>query len=196
MSEGAALRDRVPMFARPFYYLRHGETEANVRLIIAGSLDVDLTPLGREQARAAARAFAAVPITAVYSSPLKRARETAEPIAHALNLPVTVLAEIAERNWGELEGKPRGTHLRGSTPPGGESTKDFMQRVLAGLSRIDAQVPLVVAHSGIFRVLCRTLDIAEPEGPVTNAWPLRFLPLAEGGWRMEPVDGPSQSPQL
>jgi probable phosphoglycerate mutase len=184
------------MFARPFYYLRHGETEANVRLIIAGSLDVDLTPLGREQARAAARAFAAVPITAVYSSPLKRARETAEPIAHALKLSVSVLAEIAERNWGELEGKPRGTHLRGSTPPGGESTKDFMQRVLAGLSRIDAQVPLVVAHSGIFRVLCRTLDIAEPEGPVMNALPLRFLPSTEGGWRMEPVDGPSRGPQL
>jgi probable phosphoglycerate mutase len=175
------------MFTRPFYYLRHGETEANVRHVIAGSLDVDLTPLGREQAHAAALAFAAVHITAVYSSPLRRARETAEPVAQALKLQVTIVAEIAERNWGDLEGKPRGTFLRGSTPQGGESTKDFMQRVLAGFSRIETEVPLVVAHSGIFRVLCRTLEIVEPERPVTNAWPLRFLPSPEGAWRMEPL---------
>ena len=45
-------------------------------------------------------------ITQVYSSPLKRARHTAEPIAKALNLPVTIIAEIAERNWGD----PKANH--------------------------------------------------------------------------------------
>src|SRR5687768_2128817 len=90
------------LFTRPFYYLRHGETEANASRIIAGSLDVDLTPLGREQAQAAARALSREPITAVYSSPLRRARETAEPVAEALALPIILIGEIAERNWGEL----------------------------------------------------------------------------------------------
>jgi hypothetical protein len=46
-------------------------------------------------------------------------------------------------------------------------------------------VPLIVAHSGVFRVLCRTLDIVETESPVANAMPLRFVPLADGGWKME-----------
>src|SRR5215213_6896136 len=106
----------VALFGRPFYYLRHGETEANAAGTIAGSLDVELTPLGREQARLAARALAGAPITAIYASPLRRARETAQPIAEALQLPVTILDEIAERNWGDLEGMPRHAHVRGAKP--------------------------------------------------------------------------------
>src|ERR1044071_989182 len=94
----------IPLFARPFYYLRHGETESNAAGTIAGSLDVELTPLGRDQARVAAKALAGAPITAIYASPLRRARDTAQPVAEALQLPVTILEEIAERNWGELEG--------------------------------------------------------------------------------------------
>lgn len=175
------------MFRRPFYYLRHGETESNANRTIAGSLDVDLTPLGREQALAAAAVLANEPITAVYSSPLRRARDTATPIAEILRLPVLIVPEIAERNWGELEGKPRGTRMKGKTPEGGERVEDFMQRVLTGLTRIDGAVPLLVAHSGVFRVLCRTLEIVETEGPVSNALPLRFVPLADGGWKLEDV---------
>src|SRR3954464_16072660 len=106
----------VAMFTRPFYYLRHGETEANAARIIAGSLDVDLTPLGREQAIAAAQALLDEPITGIYASPLRRARETAEPIAEALGLSLNIIDEIAERNWGELEGQPRQRIVRGATP--------------------------------------------------------------------------------
>src|SRR3954471_20944931 len=124
----------IALFARAFYYLRHGETEANANQLIAGSLDVDLTPLGREQALIAARALAHEPITAVYSSPLKRARETAEPIAAALDLPITIIDDIAERNWGELEGKPRNTRIRGSRPAGSESIQEYSVRVLQGLA--------------------------------------------------------------
>ena len=49
--------DSIELFKRPFYYLRHGETESNAAFLIAGSLDVDLTPLGRKQAQAAAAAL-------------------------------------------------------------------------------------------------------------------------------------------
>lgn len=183
MNDRAAVR----MFTRPFYYLRHGETEANAARTIAGSLDVDLTALGREQARAAAQALVAEPITAIYTSPLKRARETAEPIAEALGLPLNVIDEIAERNWGELEGQPRGMRKRGMTPAGGETPQAFMARVLKGLARVEGEAPLIVAHSGIYRVLCRTLHLDEPEAPVTNAQPLYVTPLESGGWKVEPV---------
>src|SRR5215218_6168626 len=151
--------DRIAMFSRPLYYLRHGETEANAAGTIAGSLDVELTKLGREQARVAARGLEHEPITAIYASPLRRARETAQPIAEALGLTVTILDEIAERNWGDLEGMPRRSHVRGAKPPGAESPEAFMRRVLSGFRQIDAAVPLIVAHSGVFRVLCRTLNI-------------------------------------
>jgi probable phosphoglycerate mutase len=177
-------KTRIALFERPFYYLRHGETEANAAGTIAGSLDVDLTPLGREQARLAAGALATAPITAIYTSPLRRARETAQPIAEALGLPVTILDEIAERNWGDLEGMPRHSHVRGAKPSGGESTERFMNRVLSGFALIDAELPLLVAHSGVFRVLCRTLNVVEAEGPVANCLPLKFVPI-DGGWKVE-----------
>ena len=175
------------MFSRPFYYVRHGETETNAHRLVAGSLDVDLTPRGREQAYAAAKALASKPITGIYSSPLKRARHTAEPIAEVLELPVTLIDEIAERKWGDLEGKPRGSRRRGIMPEGAEATEAFMARVLAGFARVDTDVPLIVAHSGVFRVLCRTLGIVEAEAPVANAMPLRFVPHRGGGWGIEEI---------
>jgi probable phosphoglycerate mutase len=176
---------KIRVFERPFYYLRHGETETNAYRLVAGSLDVDLTPLGREQAQAAAKRLAGEPITHIYSSPLKRARHTAEPIATALKLPVTIIAEIAERNWGDLEGKPRGSRRKGMMPNGAETTEAFIERVLAGFALIDSGMPLVVAHSGVFRVLCRTLEISESEAPVANAIPLRLIPQPRGGWKVE-----------
>ena len=133
-----ALEASDPMFARPFYYLRHGETETNASRLVAGSLDVDLTALGRKQARTAAKMLASAPITGIYSSPLKRASHTAEPIGKALKLPVIIIPEIAERNWGALEGKPRGSRVRGVTPEGAETMAEFTRRVLSGFSRIDS----------------------------------------------------------
>lgn len=179
------MRDGIALFKLPFYYLRHGETESNRAQVVAGSRDVDLTPLGRSQALAAAAALAHLPITAIYSSPLTRARETAEPIARRLGLPVAIIPGIAERAWGALEGQPQTARVRGVTPEGAESAEDFRMRVLTGMAQIHAEVPLIVAHSGVFRVLCRTLELTETAAPVTNALPLRFAPLSTGGWSME-----------
>ena len=177
---------RLALFARPFYFLRHGETESNAQGVIGGQQDVDLTPLGCEQARCAAELLCGRGITHVYSSPLRRALHTAEPIANCLGLPVTVINELAERNWGVLEGKPRQLRARGMTPDGAESSEAYASRALTGLARVSGDAPLVVAHSGIFRVLCRTLDIIETEAPVTNALPMLLTPL-DRGWRLEPI---------
>lgn len=74
-------------------FCRHGETESNVGGWLAGSRDVSLTERGRAQARAAAAALAAQgsPVVAIYSSPQRRARETANVIGAALGLPVAVV---------------------------------------------------------------------------------------------------------
>ena len=154
--------------------------------LVAGSLDTTLTELGHQQAAEAAVMLSAHSISGVYSSPLRRARDTAAPIAERLNLPVIVIPQIAERNWGSLEGQPRGSRARGVTPEGAETIEEFSERVLAGFARIDAGLPLIVGHSGVFRVICRTLEIVEPEAPVTNALPLRLTPF-ERGWTLESV---------
>lgn len=178
----------VPLFERAFYFLRHGETDSNRLKTIAGSLDVELNDAGREQANAAVDLVRPLRITHIASSNLRRARETAATIARALVLPHGVVPELAERSWGELEGKPQSLRVHGVTPPGAETAEQFVSRTRAALVQIKAGgVPLVVAHSGTHRVLCRLLGLAEAAGPVANCRPVRFTPPAQlgGAWSME-----------
>ena len=175
----------ISVFGRPFYFLRHGETETNAAGLLTGSLDVELTPRGRLQAIAASEALAKEPITGIYASPMRRARETAEPIAARLKVPLHLLDDLAERRWGVLEGHPRASRGRGVTPEGAETLDAFTARVLDAFARMDEPIPLVIAHSGVFRVLCRTLGIEEAQTPVTNALPLRFVPSSANTWRFE-----------
>ena len=184
----ASLSD-IPLLAAPFFFLRHGETEANRSGVIAGCTDIPLTPRGHAQARDAAAVLKGRGITAIYASSLSRARDTADYVAQALGLPVVTIPEISERNWGILEGKPRVLRKPGVTPPGAETPEVYAARVWKGLACIAGAVPLVVAHSGVFRVLCRSLGIPEPSDPVANAMPLRCVPPdpEHSAWRFEPV---------
>lgn len=177
-----------PLFSAPFYFLRHGETETNRRGLIAGSTDVALNDAGWQQARGAAPVLERRGITAIYASPLRRARDTAGCISERLGLAVTVLPGLAERGWGELEGQPRKLRVRAITPPGGEEAEAFARRTLAALAEIPAGgIPLIVAHSGTFRVLATRLGLAAPEAPVANSTPLRIVPPAVGSafWTIE-----------
>jgi broad specificity phosphatase PhoE len=177
-----------PLFTAPFCFLRHGETEVNRLGLTAGATDVPLNPSGWEQAETAAQQLKGRGIDAIYSSPLKRAHDTAARVADALGLPIAIVPELAERNWGELEGKPRELRVRDATPPGGEGPEEFARRTLAGLARIPRSgLPLIVAHSGTFRVLCARLGVEAPAAPIQNARPLRFVPPPAAGssWTVE-----------
>ena len=177
----------VPLLAAPFCFLRHGETENNRRGLVAGASDIPLNATGLAQAQAAAVTLADSGIDAIWCSPLQRARATARCVAAVLGLNITIVPELAERNWGELEGKPRELRVRGATPPGGESLEAFRTRTLAGLARIQpSRLPLIVAHSGTFRILCEWLHIPQQSAPVANCQPLRFMPLPGGGWTSAP----------
>lgn len=179
------MSDAIALFRRPFYFVRHGETETNLQRLVAGSIDTPLTARGRQQALDAAQVLAKEAITAVYSSPLCRARDTATPIAERLRLSVIVLPGLAERTWGALEGQPRASRVRGITPEGAETPTAFAERILSALAQIDSDAPLIVAHSGVFRVLCHTLGIADNEAPIANALPLRFEQPCGTAWKLK-----------
>jgi probable phosphoglycerate mutase len=177
----------IALLRQPFAFVRHGETKTNLDGIIAGWTDVPLTVRGLAQAGAAAETLTGRGITAIYVSGLSRAGATAACIAHALRLGVTVIPELNERCWGDLEGKPRRLRVAGVTPPGGETLEVFRDRILRGLQRIPAVgFPLIVSHSGVFRVMCALLDIATEGERVANATPMRFEPPsgAGGSWRL------------
>lgn len=176
------------LLARPFVFLRHGETQLNREHRICGRNDVPLTALGEAQARQAA-AWLARPWSRVVTSTLQRAWRTAElavPGQEAMRL-----HGLAERDWGDLEA----AHLDRQpsyleTPPGGESWAAFQSRVLAALNGVLAseEMPLVVAHSGVFRVI-RAQLIGTPHGPrLANATPYLVRPGLLG-WQVQRYAG-------
>jgi len=185
-AEGAAIR-------RPFLFVRHGETEYNARGILAGSTDVALTERGRREALAAAEVLAGEPLRHVCSSPLKRAHDTARLIAAPHRLPVAIIDDLRERDWGEWEGGVFPADLGHPRPPGGEALEAYLARVENALARFFAQTgggpALMVAHGGIFHALSRILGVAGGDvGVIGNAAPVRFRPpTAGGGWTVEPV---------
>lgn len=89
-----------------FLLIRHGETDYNKKMHIAGRLPgVHLNKKGQQQAQSIAEKLAGLPVKAIYSSPLERTLETAEPLARALNLEVIPIPGLLETDCGEWQGQ-------------------------------------------------------------------------------------------
>jgi broad specificity phosphatase PhoE len=148
---------------------RHGETDWNAASRFQGHADPPLNDRGREQARALARELAAAPPDALYSSPLRRAAETAAIVADHLGLEVCHVEDLREIDVGDWQGLTRaevderypgalGRWLAGAHGwENGETYDELAARVLAALHRIAAghlgQRVLVVAHGGPIRTV-------------------------------------------
>ena len=146
--------------------VRHGETSANLAGVWHGSTDGPLTDRGREQAQRVARFLRDryADASAVYTSPLLRARDTARAIALSLALEPRLEDGLREYDLGSWEGKTyrelHETHrlwdeMRRDpdfAPHGGESPRQVTERITAALRHIGAGHPgervIVVTHGG------------------------------------------------
>ena len=159
--------------------VRHGESTWNAEHRWQGHSDPPLSPLGEKQARVAASAVAELGFTAVVSSDLLRARQTAELLAPP-GLDVVVEPAFKERTVGEWEGLTRdeideqypGMRKAHRSPPGFESDESVVARVEPALIAVAAArgactTTLVVTHGGVIRSLERHLGAPSPE-PVPN----------------------------
>ncbi len=89
-----------------FLLIRHGETDFNKKMRIAGRLPgVHLNKKGRQQAQVLVDNLASLPIKALYASPLERTMETAAPLAVALKLDVIPMPGLLETDCGEWAGQ-------------------------------------------------------------------------------------------
>jgi 2,3-bisphosphoglycerate-dependent phosphoglycerate mutase len=84
--------------------IRHGQSEGNAERRFGGHTATPLSPRGRRQAQATARALKDEELTAIYSSDLARAVETAQPLANLIGLPVNSTTAFRERSVGVMEG--------------------------------------------------------------------------------------------
>lgn len=160
------------------YFVRHGETEYNRRRIVQGrGIDSVLNETGQRQAEALARRLATVPFEAIYASPLRRARQTADILARPHpQVPVAHLEDLEEMAWGVYEGAHPSPHRDarldalkrrwraggfGERIEGGESILDVQQRALRAvdhiLAREEGRTVLAVTHGRFLRILLASL---------------------------------------
>jgi probable phosphoglycerate mutase len=180
--------------AHEFYFLRHGQTGWNLEGRTQGQLDAQLDATGRAQAERAAEILATEPIAHIVSSPLSRARHTAEAVAARHGLTVEFDEGLMECHLGEHQGHPHGEWLArywtgDHDPPGGETFAEFAERVWAAMNRAAASGPrtLIVAHGGLWRAAEEFVEISPRLSPMPNALPIRVIPEA-GIWRQQVLD--------
>jgi len=166
--------------------IRHAEPEGVGRYLGRRS-DPPLSAWGRAQAEALARRLAGEPLAAIYSSPLRRALETAQTIAFPHGLDVRVSDDLAELDFGEWDGlsyeeiQRRDPHRftrwlsdpSSVCPPGGENFLEMNERVTGFARKIAlkhaGELIAVVTHGGPARaVICNALGI-----PIAAQWRIR-----------------------
>ncbi len=156
-----------------WYLVRHGETEWNRNGRIQGHSDVPLNDSGRRQAKTLATRFANCEFSAVYSSDLARATETARAIVGDADMPVFTDPDLREFSYGEWDGltldeveaqyptalaERMGKGNNAFAAPGGEDTGQLLDRVRRFCAKAEkrhdpADNVLIVAHGGSIRAL-------------------------------------------
>ena len=158
---------------RLLYLIRHGATEANTRrpyLLQGRRSNLPLSEIGRRQAEAAGRALADRPIDLFFSSPLRRARETAETLVGPRGAAVQIIQELTEcdvgrwegLSWDEVRKMDEPNLVQFEANPGtvpyadGESFQQVQDRAVPAFERLIRENPtanlVVVTHNIVARV--------------------------------------------
>ncbi|HSM71049.1 MAG TPA: histidine phosphatase family protein [Anaerolineales bacterium] len=177
-----------------FCLVRHGQTDWNLEGRYQGQSDVPINNKGIEQAESLIEKLKDQNFSAIYVSDLKRAKQTAEPIANMLGLPIQVEPRLREINQGEWEGvlvddikarydevwSQRTVDPANVRPPGGETVREVATRVYAALDDISRLFPtgrvLIVFHGlSIATAICRDQGI--PVGQAYTVIPDNVQPV-------------------
>jgi uncharacterized phosphatase len=178
-----------------YAFIRHGQTDWNRDALFQGSSDVPLNDLGRRQAVDAAANLAGGDWTAIVSSGLQRARETARIVAAELHIELgPAYPELAERSYGPLEGTPTDVALTrwpSRDFPGAESLASVVERGRAGLARVAADYPgqdvVIVCHGTIIRYTLAALAGRPVDGIVNGS--ISTFRLDGDRWQVLTVNG-------
>jgi len=154
------------------YLLRHGQTEWNSTGVFRGRKDIPLSEEGKVQAELSARALKDAGIKKIYSSPLKRALETAEAVSKIIGIEPVVLEGLTDLNFGLWEGQTLEwvkqnykdeyymyrNHPENCSIPGGESLPECFNRVaklienILSKNDIEKLPVLIVTHRVILKM--------------------------------------------
>ena len=193
------------MSVKQIYLIRHAHPDYpdGAKMCLGRKNDLPLSARGFAQAALLSEYFSKIPLEAVYSSPLLRARQTAAAIAGDLR-PLCVLDELIELDGGEWDGLTFDElharypqyfvpGARFSCPPGGETDEEGLSRTYAALNLVAARTQrcaALVAHSGVNRILlCDLLGrpLREKKQIPQDYAAINLLEYEGGVWRAETV---------
>ncbi len=169
--------------------VRHGESVANAKGCFAGRMDFDLTVNGQNQVEQLAQKLTAHGLSYIYSSPLIRAKRTADSIASACGLTANPWPDLIEQDYGLWDGLCFSEVKRrydsefqawmngdpGLAPPKGESLIDVHKRASRVVDQLKSKFTggekvALVAHAGFLQaVICCLVGT-----PLSNRWPYRL----------------------
>ena len=148
------------------YYVRHGETDFNLaRKMQGGGTEKPLNQKGERQAKETKNELKDVKYDIVICSPMYRAKQTAEIINKAKNIPVIIDERLRERKLGEYEGHDITEEIEEKiwdynlnyNIPKGENLHDFEKRILEFINEIKQKYKnktlLIVAHGGVAKII-------------------------------------------
>ncbi len=178
-----------------FAFIRHGQTDWNRDDRLQGSSDIPLNEAGRAQAHEAAGLLRGGGWDAIVSSPLSRARETAEIIAADLGIELgPAYDELVERDYGVLEGDSSSENVArypNRDYPGAETLDSVVARGRAGLARIaadyDDRDTVIVCHGTIIRYTLAALAGRRLPGIMNGS--CSIFALDGDGWNVLTVNG-------
>lgn len=175
---------------KPFYFIRHGETDWNKEYRAMGHTDIPLNQNGLEQAVLASELLIDIKIDHIISSPLSRALKTAQIIAEKRDAHIQIVDGFKECFFGDLEGKnllfdPRIQGWeKGARVENVELYHDFSRRVIQALifALSGSEIPLIVSHGGVYRIIQIALGL--PHHGLKNCVPVFHQPVKEfgGAW--------------
>ena len=157
--------DPGTMASTTFFFVRHGESEANAAHRFSGRQDSPLTERGRQQAEIVANALEAVPFDRIVATSLSRSLDTALVIGRRRRMPVDVMDDLIEIDVGdrtgatfdEVRGLPDWKEDGFMAWQGGETLEQVLERGLRALRRIHREseggTVLVIGHGGVTRIL-------------------------------------------
>jgi broad specificity phosphatase PhoE len=172
-SPPSSLVPAVP--ATHLFLIRHAEVEARYHRVFGGVIDMDLSPLGHQQALALARHLRLRRFHAIYASPMKRVQQTLKPLLARRRQRAVTLPELREVDFGDWTGLsfPQVLekfhahayewlhHLERSAIPHGEDERALRTRLGPPVHRIlrdhAGQTVAVVCHGGVIRVILALL---------------------------------------
>lgn len=179
-----------------FYFVRHGESEANKNGVIAGgSVDTPLTSFGRQQAIDAGQKAQTLNFHTIYHSPMIRAHDTATIINQRKQVPMNLIHDLKEWDMGNWQGITHAELIdrvlnQGLDPLNGETQDAHHDRVQQAIQSIldrEDKPFMIVAHGGTFVAMTKRFKIKHDIKPVKNC-ALIHCEYTPNGWCAQELD--------